>query len=309
MTDNAYTIRNYRPEDFNSYVLLCRESKELVPSDHPAEPPIVSEWLNWPHYTPGKDLFLVEYGGEIVGGLDLRPEPGIGRVILRCWVSPDHRRKGLGKELFNRALERARDLGTRYIHVHIPENDETAGAILSRSGFRPVRQYLEMKLDIAELNHREADRAAHECRCLEPGDEEALASLQNRAFAGQWGYNPNTTATIAYFTRLGGLYPEKVVFVCNEGKITGYCWAEIFPGVQAGDRPQGIIHMLGTDPDFQAKGIGRKALLAGLAYLKRNDVKAVSLSVDSENKPAGALYRSVGFKLHRKTVWYELEVN
>jgi mycothiol synthase len=309
MTDTAYIIRNYHPEDFDNYVRLCQATGVLAPSGHPADPPTVSQWLQWPHYSPEKDLFLAEYDGEVVGGLDLRPEPSIGRIILRCWVSPQHRKKGLARQLCHRAVARARELGIRFIHVNVPEEDKTVRRILSRSGFKPVRQYLELKLDIAALNHREADRAAGECRCLEPGDEDTLADLQNRAFAGQWGYNPNTTATITYFTRLGGQSPEKVVLACDGYKIMGYCWVEVWPGIKDGDSPRGIIHMLGADPDSRAKGIGKKALLAGLSYLKNKGVKAVSLSADSENRPASALYRSVGFKLHRKTLWYEREAH
>jgi mycothiol synthase len=309
MADTSYIIRNYRPADFDNYVLLCRESNELGPSGHPVSLEIAKSWLNWPHYSPEKDLFLVELNSEMVGGLDLRPEPDINRVILRCWIKPEHRKEGLSKQLFSRALLRVRELGVRYIHVNIAEKNDIARIVLTKSGFRPVRSYLEMKIDISKLDRFEIEKGASECRCIEQGEEIELTRLQNRAFEGQWGYNPNTTETITYYTRLGGFSPEQVIFVCDEEKIVGYCWVEIVPSVDNDSEQEGIIHMLGADPDYQGKGIGRKALMAGLAYLMKKGVKTVSLSVDSKNRSACNLYRSIGFEQYAKNLWYEREVN
>ena len=121
--------------------------------------------------------------------------------------------------------------------------------------------------------------------------------------------NPNTTETITYYTRLGGFSPEKLIFVCHEEKIVGYCWVEIVPSVDNDSEQEGIIHMLGADPDYQGKGIGRKALMAGLAYLMKKCVKTASLSVDSKNRSACNLYRSIGFERRARNLWYEREVN
>lgn len=309
MADTSYIIRNYRPVDFDNYVLLSRESKELGPSGHPVTPDIVTAWLDWPHYSPEKDLFLVQLQDEIVGGLDLRPEPDIKRVILRCWIKPECRQEGLSKQLFSRALLRVRELGVKYIHVNITEKNDIARIVLTKSGFKPVRSYLEMKIDISKLDKLEIEKGASECRCIEKGEEIELMRLQNRAFEGQWGYNPNTTETITYYTRLGGFSPEKVIFVCHEEKIVGYCWVEIVPSVDNDSEQEGIIHMLGADPDYQGKGIGRKALMAGLAYLMKKGVKTSSLSVDSKNRSACNLYRSIGFERRARNLWYEMKVN
>jgi mycothiol synthase len=309
MTDTSYIIRNYRPDDFDKYVRLCRESNELRPSSHSVSPDTAAAWLKWPYYSPEKDLFLVALKGEIIGGLDLRPEPDIDRVILRCWVRPEYRKQGLSKQLFSQALRRVRELGIRFIHVNIHESSDVARIALAKFGFKPVRTYLEMKIDLSEMGRPEADKAAREYRSFEPGEEAELMRLQNRAFAGQWGYNPNTTETITYYTRLGGFSPEQVIFICDDDKIVGYCWVELVPSIDNSNKQEGIIHMLGIDPERRGKGIGRKALMAGLAYLINKGVKTASLSVDSKNRPATNLYRSIGFKTQAKSLWYEKEVD
>ena len=67
--------------------------------------------------------------------------------------------------------------------------------------------------------------------------------------------------------------------------------------------------MFGVDPDYRSRGLGKKALLAGLSYLKSKGVRIVELNVDSENEVAYALYRSVGFKPWTISLWYEKTID
>lgn len=67
----------------------------------------------------------------------------------------------------------------------------------------------------------------------------------------------------------------------------------------------GRIGMIGVDPDYRGMGLGRAVLLAGLSYLKRKGLPIAQLTVDSENEVARALYRSVGFREHYTSLWYE----
>ena len=63
--------------------------------------------------------------------------------------------------------------------------------------------------------------------------------------------------------------------------------------------------MMGVDPNYRGKGLGKAVLLAGLTYLKGKEIKLAQLTVDSENKAACSLYKSVGFETRSTTVWYE----
>ena len=63
--------------------------------------------------------------------------------------------------------------------------------------------------------------------------------------------------------------------------------------------------MLGVEPDYQGMGVGKRVLLAGLARLKSKGLRVAELTVDSENKAACALYRSIGFEGQTSSLWYE----
>ena len=63
--------------------------------------------------------------------------------------------------------------------------------------------------------------------------------------------------------------------------------------------------MLGVDPEYRGKGIGRKLMQTGLACLKGRGLQIARLTVDSENVDANALYHSVGFSKSDTSLWYE----
>ena len=215
ITDSPYVIRNYQSADFNNYVRLCREAEKLEPMGRPDSSQAITEGLARPNYSPEQDLFVIEAAGRIIGYMDMVLELGIGRVILDCWLRPEHRRKGLATKLLGYDMRRALELGAKVAHVNVMEDKVVAKGVLSKLGFKCVRQFLEFKLDMAKLRGQEMDQAAQECCHLQWGEEDKLTRIQNRCFAGTWGYNPNTVETITYYTHLSNFSPEDVVLACE----------------------------------------------------------------------------------------------
>ncbi len=297
MSKSEYIIRPYNESDLEAFSGLLEEANTNESA---------ADRLNRPGLIPEKDFFVAEYKNRLVGFSQAQPELSIGRVILQCWVHPEYRRKGVARELVNRVIQRAEELKAGAVHVDISSNNSIARNELPKLGFKYIRRYLELKLDINKLSHKDLEEAGKGCRQLQPGEETKLAEIQNRAFANHWGYNPNTPETIAYDVNSNNRSPEDVVVTCREESINGYCWTEIInAAADSGEEKQGIIYMIGTDPEYRGQGLGKKVLFAGLAYLKNKGITTVSLSVDSENKIAYELYRSIGFEEQGSTLWYE----
>jgi mycothiol synthase len=305
MSNPPYVIRNFRPGDFDSYVQLNAEAEELAPTGRCISPQALAQWLHRPNHFPERDMFIAEAAGKVVGYTDVGSELGIGRAVLDCLVHPKHRRKGLATELFHYASRRARESGARVVHVNVPEDNVAAKALLSKLGFRFVRRFLELRRELSEAQLPDAEQGDLAIRHPQPGEEDRLTQIQNRSFAGTWAYNPNTAEEIAYRLGLIGCSPEDVILILQEDQPIGYCWTAMNPGEGAADRKKGRILMLGVDPDCRGKGIGRRALLAGLAHLMSKGVEAAELTVDSENAAACALYESSGFKISATSAWYE----
>ena len=306
MGDSIYTIRNYRPADFETYVQVIIEAEKLEPTGLGASVESVSENLRRPNYSPEQDLFVAEIAGNMVGRMDVAPELIIGRVILNCFIHPDHRRRGLATKFLGYATLRAKELGVKVAHVNIAPDNVAAKIVLSKLGFRFVRRFLQLRLDMTKLRWQDMDQAALPCRHLHYGEEDKLTQIQNRSFAGIWGYNPNTVEEIIYRTNLANCSPEDVILACDGDKVIGYCWTRIMYEAEAdGKGRKGQIFMLGVDPDYRGRGAGKAVLLAGLSYLKSKGLRVAELTVDSANKAACSLYRSVGFESSSSSLWYE----
>jgi len=309
MSNSPYTTRNYQPKDFDKYVLLNIEAEKLEPTGRCTSPRVIAEHLGRPNYSCEQDLFIVETDEDIVGCIDVAPELTTGRVILDCWIRPEHRRRGLATRLLGCAINRAKELGIRVTHVNIVEDNVVARRMLSRLGFKCVRRFLELRLDITDVHWPDTNQAALECCYLQRGEEDKLTQIQNRAFAGTWGYNPNTVEEISYRTNLSTCSPGDIVLIYEGDKVIGYCWTGVACEGGATSERKGQIFMLGVDPDYRGKGIGKRVLLAGLTRLKSKSLQVAELTVDSENKTACTLYKSIGFKVRTSSLWYEKVIN
>ena len=306
MNGFPYQIRNYHSSDLEGYVKLNIEAELLEPTGRSTAPQVLSENLGRPNYSPEKDMFVVEMSSEIIGFMNVTAELKIGCVVLDCLVQPKHRSKGLAKQLLGYVTRRAKELKAKTVKVSIRQDNLIAKKVLTRLGFRPVREFPELRLHLNKVRLPDVTHHDYISRHLQLGEEGKLTRLQNRCFADHWGYNPNTTEEIAYALNLSHCSPEDVVFIYERDKPIGYCWTEVnYETDVVNGGKKGRIFMLGVDPDYQDKGIGKIALLAGLTLLKNRGVEVVELDVDSENKAARALYRSFGFKRWSSTLWYE----
>ena len=300
--DSRYIIRNYQLADFARFVGLNAEAERLEPCGRAVSSTSISERLAWPHYSPERDLFIAELDGNSIAYLDTAPEPAIGRAVLDCWVHPLHRRKGLAGELLKLALKRAGEIGLKALHVNIMESDKEAGQALSRLGFECIRQYIELRLDMDRVAWQDIDPVSLGCHHLRSGEEDKLTDIQNRSFRDSWGYNPNPVETIIYHLNLTDHSPADVLLDYDGDIVTGYCWTTVT------EDGKGRIEMIGTDPAYRGKGVGKRVLLCGLLHLKERGVDVTLLTVDSQNRSANALYDSIGFKTTAKSLWYEKKV-
>jgi len=310
MSDNQYIIRNYQPSDHRELAKFIARAEKLDPASRLTTVREVTQNPKHPTYSPEQDLFLAEMGGDIIGYMNVWPERAIERAILDCWIHPQHRRKGLATELLDYARQRAKESGAKVVHVNISRDNSLAIRVLEKLYFNCIRRYFEMRLNIDKVDRKEVDRAVADCRRLLPGEEASLTDIQNRSFAGTWGYNPNTVEEIVYKLNMNKRSPEDVVLACDGDKVVGFCWIEnSIKKDAASGKLIGRILMIGTDPEYQGQGVGEKTLLASLSLLKKKKHRFAELAVDSENKAAIALYQSIGFKARTISLWYEKAVD
>ena len=306
MSNHTYTIRNYHHNDFDNYVRFRMEAEKREPSAELLSPHHIAEELAVPKYFPERDLFVAEMTGSIIGYISVFLELEIGRALVEGLIHHQHRKKGAAIKLFRYALQYAKNAGVKVAQINMPETNTAAKSLMSDLDFRFIRHFLELKLDLYNTHFPDVNPGEFFMRRLQRGGEDKLTGLQNRCFIGSWGFNPNTTEDIVYRLNLSGCSPEDVIMAYEEDRPVGYCWTRKI--LLAGTDPQenkGLIHMMGVDPEYRSKGIGKKVLLAGLKYLRCNNICRVELTVDKKNPAARGLYESVGFKESMILEWYE----
>jgi mycothiol synthase len=310
MASRSLNIRTYCDEDFDRYVRLHVESEQLDPRGRFVSAQNLADDLKRPNFRPQTDLWVADLNGKLVGCLSVTLESGIGRALLEGLVLPLQRRKGIATALFAGAWQRVMLAGMKSAQINVRETNLAAKNLLNKLGFTFIRFFIEMQLDIERARRPAIGQGTTSSRRLRPGEEKLLTDIQNRCFADTWGFNPNTEEEITYRLNMHGRCPQDVTLTYLGDRPIGYCWTIINADENASRKTsRGWIHMLGVDPDYRQKDIGKAILSNGLEDLRARGIDIVELTVDSENPAARSLYESVGFKIYAKTVWYEKRVN
>jgi ribosomal protein S18 acetylase RimI-like enzyme len=90
-----------------------------------------------------------------------------------------------------------------------------------------------------------------------------------------------------------------VVAVAPDGRLAAFCICWLGPK----DR-EGYIEPLGVHPDFAGLGLGRAVLLEGLWRLQAHGATLALIDRYEGDASARALYESLGFRTHLRTVTY-----
>jgi len=294
------TIRNFYLHDLVAYVQLVNEINDLDGLGRATSVEQLKQRLGQPGYHLEEDLFLAEVDGLLVGYADMARELEIGRVILDIAVHPTLRGQGMGSRLLEIAMDNGRKLGAKVIHIPIEQGLQAGEHFVRKRGFQVVRRQWQMSLTEYGVGALQIP-SGFELRYFLPGDEESLCALQNLAFTSSWGFRPNMVEEIRYLVNTSWCSPEGILFI-NEGQIkVGYCWTMDHPT----DREKGWIRMIGINPTYRGRGLGRAVLIAGIEYLRKRGKQEIELLVYSRNQSAKRLYQSTGFKRKGTTLWYQ----
>jgi mycothiol synthase len=176
--------------------------------------------------------------------------------------------------------------------------DPTAAeeAAAAENGLTAERDLLQLRRDLP-VDAPIPDIAV---RAFVPGrDEAAFVEVNNRAFAthpeqGGWTVDDVRERETEPWFDAGGfrLHHDE------RGTLGGFVWTKVHDGVS----PRlGEIYVIGVDPAFQGRGLGRALTLIGLDWLHRErGIEHGMLYVDGGNAPAIAMYDRLGFTIDHR---------
>jgi mycothiol synthase len=257
----------------------------------------------WSTADLGSDVFLVRHGeGLVAYGHVAAFTRG---ALADGYVHPDATGRGLGTFLV-RALEaRGRELAPQgpKLETYVGVNDAAGRRLLEEHGYRGVRRWLRMQIDLEAPPVLPEVPRVH-IRPFLRGDEEVFHEVFERSFEGHWGHVP----------RSSGAWWEEVDR--ESGGERTYCFLAEQGGRVIGETSglpkrfgMGWISSLGVVPEARGQGVGRALLLRSLAEFWSRGERRVGLGVDAANETGAArLYESVGMQMTFGAIAYEKDI-
>jgi mycothiol synthase len=196
-------------------------------------------------------------------------------------------------EVVGHLVARARDEVARrgggilrlWLHEPGPDDHPPSGL-----GLHTERDLLQMRVALP----LDVPGPAVGVRAFRPGtDDDAWLAVNNRAFAEHPEQSAWTVEDLA--RREAEPWFDPAGFLLHEatGRLAAFCWTKVHA-----DEGLGEIYVIGVDPDFQGRGLGRALTVAGFAHLTARGVPTGMLYVDAANAAAVGLYRSLGMGVH-----------
>ena len=240
---------------------------------------------------------LARDGGELVGYAHLDTGgDAFGNQVAEAIVHPAHRRAGHGTRLVQAVLDKASPKLRIWSHGDHPG----AVRIAARQHLDRVRELLKMRL----ARHVELPATRWPegiaVRTFVPGqDEDELVAVNGRAFDWHPEQSQLTADDVRATEREDWFDPAGFFLATKGDAIVGFHWTKTHPG------NVGEVYVVGVDPAAQGGGLGRALTLAGLHHLRDKGLGDTILYVESDNAPAVAVYRRLGFAVAETDVAYQ----
>lgn len=290
-------IRTFRWSDLDSLTELLADIWSTETPDHPVNLSSLEQYLRDGISSGNRKCVLVSNQGRNLGYLFMTYEKPISRLILEGGVHSKYRGQGLGKLLISHGLEEASSVGAQTINVPAPKQT----GLLNSAGLKHVRTHWHMIRPNTSITVPEIPETLR-LQYLSKGQEEALATLQNHCFRGEWGFSPNTKKQIETSLQYPGNYDDGILLLTEKDRFVGYNWTLLISNAMS---TEGVISMTGILPEYRGHGLGKLVVTAGLDQLQKSGAHTTRLTVDSDNTPARELYLKLGFQKLRQTLWYE----
>ena len=182
-------------------------------------------------------------------------------------------------------------------------------SLADRLGLAPHRSLHQMR---CPLPVPDQDGSVDRTRAIDPAvDAARVLTVNNRAFSAHPDQSDQRLEDFEAAFTAPSFRPDSVRILdpdptddrASEHPMVGFCWTKIHPERQ-GREALGEIYVIAVDPAYHGEGHGTGLTAAGLAHLAGLGITTGMLYVESDNEPAIATYRRLGFSVHATyTAW------
>jgi mycothiol synthase len=330
----GYVIRSARMEDAEAVASLVRRTELHDLGESTVDlGELRSEWQSLPGFDLARDTWVIARrsgggtsGADPSGGaaaVDDRP-PGIvgyawfqderdGELLVgEHSVDPEERGRGLQAVLMDRLEDRARSCAARsasgvsQLGVFAVSTHEYKPALFQTRGYRKVREFLRLQLDLAGEPPPPEYPSGIDVRAFRRGnDEAAVHAALNDSFSEHFRDAPLSLAEWEKLCFSNPRLETDLWLVAWDGpEVAGACLSYLYP-----QRHHGYVDQLGVRRPWRRRGLGTSLLRASFRLLRDRGCMRATLGVDAENVTGAArIYERAGMRPQWRTDFYEKTV-
>ena len=308
-----FVIRHYAPvRDLHSLSHLLTETEAIDRDGEDTSEEYLRASLAWPNYRPGQDVWVAEADGQLVGYAVALEQPS-RRCTLYVVVHPSQRRKGLGSQLLDLVLQRAREVGAQTILIYANERNSASNLFLEHHGFAPVGSSGTMRATgIREAQSLTWPAGFHLQRYSEINRPLVLLKALNDCYLDMWGHQHHDQFTdeelsspqfLKYYAS-----EDILLLVDPQGEVAGLCSVKSEgKRDEAGNRVD-LLDAPGVIKRYRQEGYQRPLVLAGMEHLRKMGIHPIILEFWGESEPVLDIYRALGFEMLNHYIAYRRDL-
>lgn len=301
-----FNIRPYEPdEDLEALHQLLTAVEDHDQDGEDVSEEFLRQQLAWRNYDPRLDSFVAEQPNGTKGLVGFASIAG--RTGTRCTayatVHPNWRRQGLGTQLLNQALTRAKQSGSDNFIVYANGHNLAANVFLKQRTYQPVGSswilHSPVNTNFAEPVYPEGFSIRSYAQFEQP---DVLADILNRGYGDMWGHGQNeTTTTVESLSEIIPEYwkPEHIFLLfAPDGDVAGVCLGK--PG-----KNEHILEGSGIAPEYRHLALQRPLTLTLAHHLQAIHPAPIQLLSYGDNQATIEIYQQIGFNLAAHFIAYQ----
>jgi mycothiol synthase len=310
---SEFIIRHYFPgTDLSPLSRMLTEIESIDRDGEDTSEEYLRGALEWRNYRPAQDVWVAEADGKLAGYGAALEQPS-QRCTIYAVVHPSQRRKGLGSQLLELTLARAREVGSKTILVYANEHNSASNLFLRHHGFAIAGSSGSMKAPASlEIPAFEFPKGFTLKRYSEVNNTSVLLYALNQCYMDMWGHgrNDDPTAEEIRSPRFLHYYDadDILLFFDPKNEISGIC--SVKPEGRR-DENGSMVDLLdgpGVIKEYRELGYQRQLVLAGIQHLRKKGMKAIRLEFFGDSEKALDIYRALGFEMANLFIAYHKEL-
>ena len=306
-------IRHYVPDkDLHSLSLMLTEIESIDQDGEDTSEEYLLASLQWPNYRPDQDVWVAEADAKLVGyGVAL--EQPSQRCTLYVVVHPSQRHNGLGSQLLDLALTRARELGSKTILIYANEHNSASNLFLKHHGFGSVGSSGTMRAS-DELQARSVELPAGFTlkKYSDVNEPVVLLNALNDCYLDMWGHQHSEERSEEELRSprfLKYYRAEDILLLFGpQGVVCGLCSVKSEGKRDENGNNVDLLDAPGVIKQYRQEGYQRGLVLAGIEHLRQHETHPIVLEFWGESEEALTIYRTLGFEMQNHYITYHKEL-